>query len=132
MQSDTKVALGFGLAIIALLVGGTFLSRSRQIRQPTDGVVAIEDGVQIIDITAKGGYSPQRIEAKAGVPTEIRFTTSGTYDCSSLVTIPQLGYEKMLDATGTETLSLRADQATGTLKGQCGMAMYGFQIAFTP
>lgn len=131
MQNDTKTALGFGIAIIALLIGATFISNTRTAtpNAPAQSI-AVEDGVQVITIAAKGGYTPERVTAKAGVPTELRITTNGTYDCSSLLVIPQLGFEKTLPATGTEKIAISAAQATGTLQGQCGMAMYTFQIVF--
>ncbi len=130
MQNDTKTALVFGVVIVTLLFAGMFISGNRTQEPTNGGGVVIENGVQVIDIVVKGGYSPSRIEAKAGVPTEIRFVTNGTYDCSSVVVIPALGYQKTLPAMGTEKVFLSAEQAAGIFKGQCGMGMYNFQVAF--
>jgi plastocyanin domain-containing protein len=131
MQNDTKTAMYFGIAIVALLLGGTLMTHRQASRTGNASpIAATQEGVQVITIAAKGGYTPERVEAKAGVPTELRITTNGTYDCSSVVVIPQLGFEKTLPATGTEKIAISAEQATGTLQGQCGMAMYTFQIAF--
>lgn len=90
----------------------------------------IVDGTQFIDITAKGGYSPRVVTAKAGVPTVLRVATSGTFDCSASVVIPKLSYQKFLKPSGTEEISISAEQATGTLQGLCSMGMYNFQIQF--
>ncbi len=130
MKNDTKMALGFGVLIVALLFAGTFVSNRSPEQEIGGNGVSIENGVQVIDIAVKGGYSPNRIEAKAGVPTQIRFATNGTYDCSSVVAIPALGFQESLPATGTRVVTLGADQATGVLKGQCGMGMYNFQVSF--
>jgi Cu+-exporting ATPase len=90
----------------------------------------IVDGKQLIDITAKGGYSPRVVVAKAGVPTILRVTTNGTFDCSASVVIPKLSYQKFLKSSGTEDIAISAEQAQGTLQGLCAMGMYNFQIKF--
>lgn len=88
------------------------------------------DGKQIIELTAKGGYSPRVVVAKAGVPTVLRVTTRGTFDCSASVVIPKLSYQKFLQPSGTEDIAISAEQAQGTLQGLCAMGMYNFQIKF--
>lgn len=128
MQKDTKVAMIFTGILIGLVVI-SFVLRGNMSKSDA-GSVVMENGRQVIDIAAKGGYSPRFVEAKAGVPTDLRVLTNGTYDCSSSIAIPSLGYQKLLPATGTETISLTAEQAQGTLKGTCSMGMYRFEIAF--
>ena len=88
------------------------------------------EGKQVIDITAKAGFSPREVVAKAGVPTILRIATQETYDCSSSIVIPKLSYQKFLQPSGTEDIEISAEQATGTLQGTCSMGMYGFQIKF--
>jgi P-type Cu+ transporter len=128
MQQDTKTALAFcGVFLGILVIGFSFTGSSSQ---QVGEAVALESGRQIVALTAKGGYSPSVIEATAGVPTDIRISTNGTYDCSSSIVIPALGYRNMLPATGIETISLTAEQATGTLEGMCSMGMYSFEIVF--
>lgn len=90
----------------------------------------IVDGKQIIDITAKGGYSPRAVTAKAGMPTVLRVRTNNTFDCSSSVVIPKLSYQKFLQPSGSEDIEISAEQAQGTLQGLCAMGMYNFQITF--
>jgi plastocyanin domain-containing protein len=60
--------------------------------------VSIVDGKQVIEILARGGYSPRKTVAKAGVPTILRVKTQNTYDCSSALVIPALNYRKFLEA----------------------------------
>ncbi len=94
------------------------------------GSATIEDGVQYIDITAQGGYSPRVTKAQAGVPTIIRMKTQNTYDCSAALVIPDLKYQSFLSPTSVEEITVPADKAKGTLRGMCSMAMYHFQIDF--
>jgi plastocyanin domain-containing protein len=91
--------------------------------------VTVVDGKQIIDLTAKGGYSPEKSTAKAGMPTILRFTTSGTFDCSSFVRIPSMNVGKSLALTGTTDIDL-GNPKEGILRGSCGMGMYPFEINF--
>lgn len=131
MQKDSKIALIFCGVIVGLL----FLSvvfRGNQAATFTSGdsAVSVQNGVQIITIAAKGGFTPSSIEAIAGIPTELHIVTNGTYDCSSSLVIPSLGYRSMLKPTGTEVISLSAEQAAGTLDGMCSMGMYTFEIVF--
>lgn len=121
------------LIISAVLIGGAIiLSQSTpngSQNVPSADNVSIVDGQQIIDITAKGGYSPRVTIAKAGMPTIIRFKTSGTFDCSSFIRIPSMGVTKNLPPTGTTDIVITNPQA-GPLQGMCGMGMYPFQVNF--
>lgn len=96
------------------------------------GVVATIDasGKQIVDITARGGYSPRLVQAQAGRETVIRVTTKDTYDCSVSLVIPKLDYRKFLSSTGVEEIPVSAQQAQGTINGICSMGMYSFKIVF--
>ena len=121
------------ISIIAavVLIGGAFvLTRGSS---PSDTApannVSIVDGKQIIEIDAKGGYQPRKSIAKAGIPTIIRFNTSGTFDCSSSVRIPSMNISKNLPQTGSTDIDI-GDGKLGTLQGSCGMGMYPFEVEF--
>ncbi len=94
------------------------------------GTAVVEDGVQYIDITARGGYTPRVTKATAGMPTVIRMKTENTFDCSMALVIPGLNYQSYLKPAGVEEIQVSADKAQGTLKGLCSMAMYHFEIEF--
>lgn len=91
--------------------------------------VSVVDGKQIIDLTARGGYSPIKSVAKAGIPTILRFNTSGSFDCSSSVRIPSMNLSKTLALSGTTDIDLGSPKA-GVLRGSCSMGMYPFEINF--
>lgn len=96
----------------------------------TPPTALIVDGKQLIDISAKGGYSPRVVVAKAGMPTILRVSTSGTFDCSASLVIPRISYQKFLQPSGTEDITIAPAQAQGTLQGLCAMGMYNFKIKF--
>src|SRR3989344_8995420 len=124
--------LQLALIISATLIGGAMiltLNKPSAQSEPLANNVSIVDGQQIIDITAKGGYTPRTSTAKAGIPTILRFHTSGTFDCSTAVRIPSMGISKTLPSTGTKDIVITNPQA-GPLRGMCGMGMYPFQVNF--
>ena len=120
------------IIIAIVLIGGAFmLANNNSAINSTANVnnVSIVDGKQIIEITARGGYQPRNSVAKAGVPTIIRFETSGTFDCSSSVRIPSMNIFKSLPQTGSTDIDV-GTQSVGKLVGSCGMGMYPFSIEF--
>ena len=129
---DTRVVIS--LAFSSLLVGLAFWLASPKSdpdeRSAARSAVSIVDGTQVIDISAKGGYSPRTVTAKAGLPTVLRVTTNGTFDCSASLVIPKLSYQKFLQPSGTEDIALSPEQAQGTLQGLCSMGMYNFRVIF--
>ena len=88
------------------------------------------DGKQVIEITARGGYSPRTVSAKADVPVVLRMITKGSLDCSSALVIPSIGYRKNLPLSGTTDIEIAGQPAGSTLRGLCAMGMYSFEVNF--
>ncbi|MCX6733311.1 MAG: cupredoxin domain-containing protein [Candidatus Peregrinibacteria bacterium] len=119
-----------------LLIGGVYLAAQESSYQEemsggSINNVTMENGKQVISITARGGYSPKISVAKADIPTTIRMKTQGAFDCSSSVVIPSIGYQGYLPPTGETNIEVPAQKAGTTLQGMCGMGMYRFQIQFS-
>jgi len=117
------------IVVSVLLIGGAFWLAT-QSGTAASGTATIVDGIQYVDISAKGGYSPRVVTATAGLPTVLRVQTSGTFDCSASLVIPKLSYQKFLQPSGTEEISIPGEKAQGTMQGLCSMGMYNFQIRF--
>lgn len=94
------------------------------------GNVHIENGLQIIEITTKGGYSPKTTTAQADMPTVLRIITAGTFDCLSVLVIPGLDYRARLPINGTTEVQAPPQQPGSKLTGQCSMGMDSFEIRF--
>ena len=90
----------------------------------------IKNGVQYINILASGGYSPELITAKSGIPTKLIIRTNGAYDCSASLVIRSIGFQKILPQTGETEIDLGIPKSGEPLQGVCGMGMYSFQINF--
>lgn len=122
------------ILVALVLIGGVFIFTKEGPKTTGGNIVSannvsITNGVQIVEIKARGGYSPRTSTAKAGIPTILRFSTSGTFDCSSSVRIPSLDINKSLPISGLTDIKLENPQA-GTLQGTCGMGMYPFEVVF--
>ncbi len=133
MNSSSK-HIAVSIVISVLIIAGAMVyvgaGRDEGGEPAATNVVSVVDGRQIIDIAARGGYSPRKIAAKAGIPTVLRVTTKNTYDCSVALTIPKLDYKKFLGSTAVTDIPVSAEQATGTLRGLCSMGMYSFSVDF--
>ncbi len=122
----------FIIILILAFIGGAIEFLSSRIETSTldQNNVSIVEGKQIIEINAKGGYAPRTSNAQANIPTTLKISTLGTFDCSSSLVIPSIGYRANLPPSG-ETLVELPPQAQGsTLRGVCGMGMYSFSIGF--
>ena len=120
------------IVIAVVLIGGAFMLTKGNDSSPNEANannVTVVDGKQIIEIKAKGGYQPQKSIAKAGLPTILRFNTSGTFDCSSSVRIPNLNISKNLPQSGSTDIDIGVQQVS-TFQVTCGMGMYPFEIDF--
>ncbi len=126
------------IVIAVILIGGAIFLSNRNPQPKTDintenatstNNVTMENGKQIISITARGGYSPRTSTAKAGIPTVLRFVTNGAFDCSSSIRIPSMGIGKNLSQSGSTDIDLGSPKV-GTLPGTCGMGMYSFSVDF--
>ena len=116
-----------GLLVLSLFFIGP--KKEPQMSIAPGANVHLEKGIQVIEIKAGGGYTPAKSVAKAGIPTVLRFTTGGSFDCSASIRIPSLNVSKILPQNGTEDLAIGTPEV-GPLQGMCGMGMYPFSVTF--
>jgi plastocyanin domain-containing protein len=84
---------------------------------------AVNDaGVQAIEVTVKGGYSPDVISVKRGVPVRLSFYRDETSSCSEQVILGDFGIARDLPAFKTTTIEFTPDKA-GEFPFTCGMNM---------
>ena len=79
-------------------------------------------GVQEVRVTVKGGYTPDVIRARAGVPLRIVFDRQEDGDCSARVVFPDLAMSRWLAPFDTTIVELVPDRP-GTFGFACGMNM---------
>jgi len=131
---DSSKTISLSIIAVGILVAGVIFFSGDNDKVTANGIppknnTYITDGKQIIELNAKNGFSPTVTNAKAGVPTTLRILTAGTYDCSSVISIPELDIRRNLPPSGTTEIEIGA-HAKGTMDGTCGMGMYPFVINF--
>lgn len=117
MSPDVVIVDLAGLALIAWIVWYLLLSRRSE-----EAVAAARAGVQDVEVTVKGGYSPDVILARPDVPLRIRFRREEDSPCSEEVVFPDFGIRRHLPAFETTVVEIPASPQ-GTYSFACGMNM---------
>src|SRR5215472_1748765 len=111
---DVIVVLG----AVAVLAGlGWFFFGPRRAR-----AAVLAGGVQRAEVTVKGGYSPEVIRVRQGVPVELTFDRQESGDCTSRVVFPAFRVSAILPAWRRTTVRLDPGEA-GEFGFACGMNM---------
>lgn len=84
--------------------------------------VSSSTGVQQVDITVKGGYSPDVIEVKRGQPVQLNFYRDEESSCSEELLIPDFSIRRELPAFQTTAVEFLPEQS-GRFEFTCGMHM---------
>ena len=118
MQFDifTIGAALIGAALLTWLILRFFFGA----RKATQGEMT--DGEQRATITVKGGYSPDVVTMRAGVPIVLNFDRQETGECTSHVVFGDLGLDAMLPGNTATEVRLPALKA-GDYPFACGMNM---------
>ncbi|MCP3818819.1 heavy metal translocating P-type ATPase [Streptomyces sp. A3M-1-3] len=80
------------------------------------------NGVQEIGITVKGGYSPDLVTVRQGVPVRLVFDRQESGDCTSRVVFPDFALAASLPANERTVVEFTPDRA-GRFGFACGMNM---------
>ena len=115
------------LAIGAALI---FVYKAGSSSEPNQSAPStkVENGVQIVDLVAKGGYSPRIIQVQPNLPIKLKVETKNTFDCSSAFHIPSLKISKSLPPIGISEFDIPALTPGQSLEGNCSMYMYRFTL----
>ncbi|MFI2716460.1 heavy metal translocating P-type ATPase [Streptomyces collinus] len=109
------VVVVFATVLIAAL--GWFFFGPRRAR-----TARLEDGVQRVEVMVRGGYSPDVIRVRQGLPVELVFDRQESGECTSRVVFPDLRVSAGLPAYARTTVRLSPDE-TGSFGFACGMNM---------
>jgi plastocyanin domain-containing protein len=80
-------------------------------------------GLQVVDVTVKGGYQPASIVAKAGRPVRLNFTRRESTPCGEEVVLPEFGKRAHLPEGRTVPVEVTPERP-GEYEFTCGMNMY--------
>jgi len=88
-------------------------------------------GVQQIKVTVKGGYSPDVIVVKQGIPVRLDFYRDETASCTDKVIFGDFGIARDLPAFQTTPIEFTPDKA-GEFIFACGMNMVRGKLFVEP
>ncbi|GAA3246030.1 HAD-IC family P-type ATPase [Streptomyces labedae] len=124
MNVDQILVLAGAGGLIALLAWFFFGPRKTQLAE-------LRGGTQEIGITVKGGYAPDVIRVRQGVPVRLVFDRQESGECTSRVVFPDFSLAKALPAFGTATVEFTPDRA-GRFGFACGMNMVHGTVLVEP
>ncbi|HVF49527.1 MAG TPA: cupredoxin domain-containing protein [Pyrinomonadaceae bacterium] len=117
MDTTEILVLVGGVSLVVLVVWYFFWSEGeRATAQVSVG------GAQRIRVTVKGGYSPDVIVVKRGVPVELDFYRDEASDCTEQVVFGDFGISRRLPAFKTTPVRFTPERA-GVFTFNCGMNM---------
>ncbi|MFE7754522.1 heavy metal translocating P-type ATPase [Streptomyces sp. NPDC057418] len=107
------------LALAVVLVAGLgwFFFGPRKAR-----TAQLEGGVQRVEVTVRGGYRPDVIKVRQGLPVELVFDRQESGECTNRVVFPDLRVSAGLPAYARTTVRVVPDRA-GSFGFACGMNM---------
>ena len=79
--------------------------------------------LQKVNVTVAGGYDPEVVNLKQGVPAEITFTRTSAQGCLDVVHSKELGFEENLPIDEPRTVTVNTEEA-GEFDFSCGMDMF--------
>ncbi|MBO8190525.1 heavy metal translocating P-type ATPase [Streptomyces oryzae] len=103
-------------AVLVAVLGRYFFGPRRA------GAARLEGGVQRVEVTVRGGYSPDVIKVRQGTPVELVFDRKEAGECTSRVVFPALKVGAGLPAHTRTTVRLNPDRP-GSFGFACGMNM---------
>src|SRR5882757_3697909 len=120
---DIGVVIGAGGAIVVL---AWFFFGPKKAH-----LAEVRGGVQEVEVTVKGVYSPDLIRVRQGVPVRLVFDRREGADCTSRVVFADLAISKSLPAFGKTTVEFTPEKA-GRLGFACGMNMVHGTVLVEP
>jgi hypothetical protein len=88
------------------------------------------EGKQVVEIIARGGYSPESVDVEALVPTVLLIKSQNAFGCERAFRLPQFKFGTTLPVNGETYIELGTFEAGTKIVGTCSMGMYSFIINF--
>jgi Cu+-exporting ATPase len=95
------------------------------------GEARLRGDAQEVEVRIKGGYSPDLIRVRAGVPLRLVFDRQESGDCTERVVFPEFKVSKHLPAFQRTTVEL-APERPGRFAFACGMNMVHGELLVEP
>lgn len=124
-MSPADIAVIAGALALTGLLGWFFFG-------PKKAHTAVQIGnVQEVTVTVKGGYSPDLVRVRQGMPLRIIFDRQESGECTSRVIFPDFALNQSLAPYSRTTVELLPDRA-GEFGFACGMNMVHGKLIVEP
>ncbi|MGE5694578.1 MAG: heavy metal translocating P-type ATPase [Candidatus Sericytochromatia bacterium] len=118
--------------VVFLVAGATIVGMGWYFFAPRRAQAAeVHGGVQRVQVTIRGGYSPNVVQVQQGLPVEIEFDRQESGDCTSRVVFPDLQLSAALPAY-ERTIVRFTPQRAGSFGFACGMNMIHGTLVVSP
>jgi plastocyanin domain-containing protein len=118
MNTTQIIVTLLGLGLIGWIVWYFWLWKTEVVTAQ-----AVAGGLQVVDVTVKGGYQPSTIVAKAGQALRLNFTRRESTPCGEEVVLPEFGKRAHLPEGRTIPIEVTPERP-GEYEFTCGMNMY--------
>jgi plastocyanin domain-containing protein len=125
MDMTELLVLAGSVALIGLVLWYFFGAKEKVAAELTQA------GVQEIKVTVKGGYSPDVIVVRQGIPVKLDFYRDETASCSEQVVFGDFRIARELPAFKTTSIEFTPDKA-GEFTFVCGMNMLRGKLIVEP
>lgn len=112
------IVLLIGLALISFIVWW-FFGKHAVVTETAN----VTDDIQQIDIDVNGGYSPESVVLKRGVPAVMNFTRRDPSSCLDRVVFPDFGINRELPKGEKQAIQIDTTKP-GEFQWACGMDMF--------
>ncbi len=112
------ITLIVAIVLIAGILWWFFGKHQQEVSDAT-----VNNDSQSATVVVNGGYSPETVVLKKGVPAKLQFNMKDHTACLSHVVFDQLGINKDLTKQAVTTIDIPTDQA-GEYNFACGMDMF--------
>lgn len=118
MEIDKVIVLAAALGLIGLIIWWFFGKHGGEVVAAT-----VRDNEQSVEITVDGGYTPQVVTLKKGIPAKLIFLRKDPSGCLDEVVIPDFGISSKLPVNKPHVIEINPSEA-GEFKYACGMNMF--------
>lgn len=115
---DKIITLALGLALIAFIAWWFFGKHDVAAAN-----AQVKANQQSVDIEVKGGYSPERVVLKKGIPATLNFKRTDSSNCLDHVVFSDFGINQKLPQGKVEQIKIDTSKP-GEYDWECSMNMF--------
>jgi plastocyanin domain-containing protein len=125
MGIDKLIVLVTAISLIGLIIWWFFGKHTSESVAAT-----VEANEQSVEITVDGGYTPNVVTLKKGIPAKLIFLRKDPSGCLEEVVMPDFGVSSKLPINKPHVININPTK-TGEFKYACGMNMFFGKVIVT-